>query len=71
MFTAGSILANVDFVVTMLLISGILTLRLDTKRYKISGMVRERKAARFIGWLNISLSIVVFSVNWIYMKWIL
>jgi hypothetical protein len=54
------------YVIGLLLISGILTVVIDAKKYRASGMEKETRAARFIGWLNISLALASLAFSQIY-----
>jgi hypothetical protein len=54
------------YVIMLLLISGILTIVIDARKYRASGMGKETKAARVIGWLNICLAAVYFAGSEIY-----
>ncbi|WP_274651350.1 CLC_0170 family protein [Paenibacillus humicola] len=64
----GGIVANVGYVLIMLLLSGIVTLFMEAKRYEKAEMKREHKVSRIIGWFNIALAIMLFLINWIYGK---
>jgi uncharacterized membrane protein len=44
-------------------------LRLDVKGYELAAMDKERKASRFVGWLNIVLGILTFIASWSLQKW--
>lgn len=59
----------VIYVVLLLLITGILILFFDVKRYEAAKMNKEKRGARFAGWLNICLGIILFIGYWVYEKW--
>jgi hypothetical protein len=44
------------YIILLLVITGWMLIRLDTNGYKIEKMPRERKLARILGWINISLA---------------
>ncbi|WP_274648912.1 CLC_0170 family protein [Paenibacillus humicola] len=64
----GGGIGYIGFIVTLMLITGILTLRIDTKRYEVSGMKREQKAARIVGWFNVVIAIGIYIGNWVIHK---
>ncbi|UUZ79366.1 hypothetical protein LJK88_29905 [Paenibacillus sp. P26] len=63
---SGFSIGYLNFTAFLLLLSGIGMLRLDVKSYEKAKMEKERKTARFLGWFNIALGIVVYIGDWIY-----
>lgn len=63
---SGMSIGYVQFTILLLLMTGGAILRFDVKSYSLNQQVKETKAARFMGWFNISLGGVVFIGNWIY-----
>lgn len=59
----------INYIVILLVVTGILILRFDVKAYRLSKMRKEKKAAKFVGWLNIFLGVSLFIVNWATEKW--
>jgi len=59
----GSI-GYIQHVIMLFIGTGCLILYFDVKIYEQSKMKKERKAARFLGILNISLGILTFVTNW-------
>ncbi|MDF2726438.1 MAG: hypothetical protein K0Q59_6116 [Paenibacillus sp.] len=57
------------YAIPLWLITGLLILRIDVKGYELAAMDKERKASRFVGWLNIVLGILTFIANWSLNKW--
>ncbi|XEC92900.1 CLC_0170 family protein [Paenibacillus tarimensis] len=57
------------FLVLQFIVTGMLIIRFDTKRYTISNMHKERRTARFLGWLNVVLGVAIFAANWVYRQW--
>lgn len=58
-----------NYVVFLLLGTGILILAFDVKGYRLEKMKKEEKVSRYIGWINVALGIVTFIGNWAYKKW--
>ncbi|RSL33335.1 hypothetical protein D7Z54_10190 [Salibacterium salarium] len=58
-----------DSYVVLTLVSGILILCIDVKAYKQHKMKKERKFARFLGWLNVVAGAALFVTNWVYQNW--
>jgi hypothetical protein len=56
----------IDFTILILLITGALSLQIDVKIYALSNQLKEKKAARFMGWFNIALGVAAFIGNWVY-----
>ena len=42
----------------------------DAKAYKKEQQKKEEKVSRFLGWINISLAVLVLVGNWVLQKWI-
>ncbi|WP_373863344.1 CLC_0170 family protein [Brevibacillus centrosporus] len=53
----------------MLLLSGLLILKVDVKRYALPGMQKEKKASQFLGWFNLILGILLLLVNSLLQIW--
>lgn len=62
----NSMTNDIHYVVFLFLVTGLLILYFDVKGYDMAGMTREKKTARVLGWVNVSLGIFMFVVNWIY-----
>jgi hypothetical protein len=58
-----------NFVIFLLLGTGILIIRFDVKGYKLVKMKKERKFARFVGWFNIIFGVLTFVFNLVYKNW--
>jgi hypothetical protein len=58
-----------SFVIPLCLITGLIILRLDVKGYETSAMNKEKKVARVIGWVNVSLGLLLFVINGVVNKW--
>ncbi|MDN4075290.1 CLC_0170 family protein [Fictibacillus terranigra] len=58
-----------NYIVFLLVVTGVLLLRQDAKAYQVAKMKRETKAAKFMGWLNIAVGIFVFLADWAIEKW--
>ncbi|MGX6443366.1 CLC_0170 family protein [Neobacillus sp. K501] len=54
------------YVVILFYFTGSLVLLTDVKAYKNANMKKERKASLILGWLNISLGLLLMLANWIY-----
>lgn len=65
MFEAGYI----NYVVGLFLLSSVVVLFIDVKIYERDKLKKEGKAARFLGWVNMALGVLVFLVNWGYYAW--
>jgi len=50
--------------VPLLLITGLYILVIDVKGYEMESWTKEQKAARILGWINITLGILLIGVNW-------
>ena len=58
------------YLVLVLLVTGIMVLVFDAKAYKKEQQKKEEKVSRFLGWINISLAVLVLVGNWVLQKWI-
>ena len=58
---------QLTYIAAALLISGILLLSVDTKIYAVSAMPREKKIAHRLGWVQISLFLLVVLVQLIFL----
>ncbi|NOU92110.1 hypothetical protein GC093_02520 [Paenibacillus sp. LMG 31456] len=61
----------INFTVLLMLLTGGAILWIDVKEYNKTGMKREKRAARFLGWFNIVAGSGAFIVNWVYQKMLL
>ena len=61
---------SINYLIIILLVTGILLLLTDVKAYKNSGLKKERKVTLILGWTNLSLSIILTLTAWIYWTWI-
>jgi uncharacterized membrane protein len=68
MMASGFSLGYLNFTVYLLLLTGVLMLVFDVKGYELSNMDKERKAARFLGWMNVALSVIAFIGNRVYQQ---
>jgi uncharacterized membrane protein len=59
----------INYVVFLFMVTGILILRFDAKIYDMAEMKKEKKAAHFIGWANVTLGVLAFVANWAFQKW--
>ncbi|WP_078428026.1 CLC_0170 family protein [Alkalihalobacterium alkalinitrilicum] len=57
------------YAVILFLISGGLVLYVDVRIYKRDDLKKEKKAAKILGWLNITLGLLIFLVDWSYYIW--
>ncbi|HEY0827143.1 MAG TPA: CLC_0170 family protein [Bacilli bacterium] len=55
-----------SFVIIIFLATGGIILLFDAKEYEKDGMKKENKAARYAGWLNVSLGILAIIGNWVF-----
>ncbi len=60
-----------QYSVFLLLIAGTYNLTIDAKAYKTAEMKKEKKAAGYLGWINVSLGACLFIGMWVYNTWIL
>lgn len=68
----SSALENIGFTgysIFVFAVSGILLLLEDVSAYKIAGLKKERKTAKMLGWVNISLGVLLTAVDIISKKW--
>jgi hypothetical protein len=59
---------SLGYIIPLCLMTGLIILRLDVKRYEASALNKEKKVARFIGWVNVSLGILLFVGTWVIKK---
>ncbi|MFC4768971.1 CLC_0170 family protein [Effusibacillus consociatus] len=59
----------IQYVVVLFLVTGFMIWRFDAKGYDLKQMEKEKKAARFLGGLNVSLGILTYVANWVYQSW--
>lgn len=50
----------VNYIVVLFLLTGGMLLRFEVKGYELASMHKERKAARILGWCNLSLSLMIY-----------
>lgn len=62
MITGGSIGFSI-YVIPMLILTGLLLLRIDVKKYALNGMDKEAKTSRFLGWFNFVLGVLLIIAN--------
>lgn len=62
MITGGSIGFSI-YVIPMLILTGLLLLRIDVKKYALNGMDKEAKTSRFLGWFNFILGVLLIIAN--------
>ncbi|EGK12494.1 CLC_0170 family protein [Kroppenstedtia eburnea] len=60
-----SSIGYIQYVIGLLLITGLLILRFDAKMYEMAGMEREQNAARITGWTHLSLGAILTLVTWL------
>lgn len=56
----------IKYIIILFIISALFILRFDVKLYDREKMKREKKVARFIGWLNLTLGGLMYVLNWAY-----
>ncbi|MEH6948094.1 CLC_0170 family protein [Bacillus sp. JJ634] len=61
---------SINYLISILLVTGILLLLTDVKAYKNAGLKKERKITLILGWTHLSLSIILTLTAWIYRTWI-
>lgn len=69
MFGGYGYTGSLGYIIPLCILTGVVILRLDVIGYEIESMKKEKKVARFLGWLNISCGIVLFVGNWIINQW--
>ncbi len=65
----GVYIGYLNYVVVLLLITGVLMLVIDAPKYKKDKLAKERKAAIILGVFNISTGVLIFVGNWVYNQW--
>jgi uncharacterized membrane protein len=60
----------VNYTILLLLLTGGLILQVDVKNYKSTKLVKEKKLALVLGWLNLALGAAIFVGNWIYQRYL-
>ncbi|RID83698.1 hypothetical protein D1953_15475 [Peribacillus asahii] len=61
---------SINYLIIILLVTGILLLLTDVKAYKHAGLKKERKVTLILGWTHLSLSIILTLTAWIYRTWV-
>ncbi|WP_227938201.1 CLC_0170 family protein [Alkalihalobacillus deserti] len=56
----------INIMVLLFLISGVFALVLDDKIYMRDKLINERKIARLLGWINVSLGLMTYVGSWVY-----
>ncbi|MEF3303743.1 CLC_0170 family protein [Paenibacillus sp. GYB003] len=60
-----------NYIIWLFIASGVFVLWIDAGHYRSDrNREKERKAAAFSGWLNISLGVVVLIGSWIYKRYL-
>ncbi len=62
---AGGSIGFFIYVIPLLLLTGLILLRVDVKKYSMVGMQKEKGVSQFLGWFNIILGLVLFIGNWV------
>lgn len=62
-------LNEIHCLVILFLMTGLLILNIDVKGYDMAEMPKEKKVARVLGWINVSLGLIVFLINGLYQTW--
>lgn len=65
----GGFTGYIGYVIPLWLVTGFLILRLDVRGYESAKMMKEKSIARFLGWLNVALGILLFVAQWAFRKW--
>lgn len=60
---------SILYIVFLFVGTGLFILLVDVKGYVKKKMKKEKKIARFLGWLNVSLGGLIFVGNWVYHQW--
>lgn len=60
----NSIIGHTDYIIFLLLLTGAGILFIDVKGYAGKQMKKEEKTGRFLGWMNVSLGVAVWVMNW-------
>jgi hypothetical protein len=58
---------QLTYLAITLLLSGLLLLTVDTKIYVVNSMLREKKYAQVLGWIQISLFLLVVLAQLLYL----
>jgi cytochrome c biogenesis factor len=59
-----------NFLVFMLVLTGILIIRFDVKIYEYAKLKKEQKVAKWLGWTNVLLGGLIFGANWVYQNFL-
>ncbi|EMT54129.1 hypothetical protein HN020_22455 [Brevibacillus borstelensis] len=59
-------LGYIYYVVFLAIATGIFVLLIDSETYRAANMKRERRAAKLLGWINISLGVLVLFLHWMF-----
>lgn len=57
------------YIVVLFLASGLITLGLDVRNYKHKQANREKTAAIWSAWINLSLGVLMFIASWVYKRY--
>lgn len=67
----SSYIGYLNYIIWLFIISGVFMVWVDAGHYQSDqGREKERKAAKFSGWLNIVLGVIVLIGSWIYKRYI-
>jgi hypothetical protein len=65
-FDFGSLIQRTgNFLLVILLAGGFISLRFDLREMALKKLKREERAARVLGWLQISLGVSLWFVRWL------
>ncbi|MFD0711396.1 CLC_0170 family protein [Paenibacillus sp. GCM10027626] len=67
--TYAQFAGHLGYIISLFLMTGLLMLRLDVRRYELAKMGKEKSVARFLGWLNVALGSVFFVALLAYREW--
>lgn len=59
----------IGYVVIVFTGTGLLLLLTDAKAYKNTGLKKEGKIAKILGWTNLTLGVMLFAANLLYEQW--
>ncbi len=57
------------YAVILFLLSGGLVLYIDVKIYRRDKLEKEMKIAKYLGWINLALGVIIFLADWSYYMW--
>ncbi|MFK7695749.1 CLC_0170 family protein [Paenibacillus sp. HJGM_3] len=59
-----------NYIVGLLLTTGVYILWVDIKNYKKDKMEKEKTAAKISGWINLTLGALMYIVSWVYKRYL-